>query len=246
MSNKTWTLNQLKEAVISSISYAEVVSVLGLSRKAAGNWKTVKEAIADNDLDASHFTHRPRVHSGGPSTRPLSDILVAGGKRYGTSNLRKRLLSEGLKAYLCEECGLSEWRGQPIALELDHISGDNVDNRLENLKMLCPNCHAQTPTWRGRNIKRKSVPTQEELARVVCACGSKKDKIALRCQACKNSEDLARITADCSPEELKKLVWEHPTTKVAEMLGVSDVAVAKRCKKFGIDKPPRGYWAKVR
>lgn len=64
-----------------------------------------------------------------------------------SSNLRKRLVAAGLKPPHCEECGLSEWRGRPIALALDHINGDHTDNRLENLRILCPNCHAQTDTW---------------------------------------------------------------------------------------------------
>lgn len=56
----------------------------------------------------------------------------------------------------CENCGLDEWLGQKITIELDHINGNNLDNRLENLRFLCPNCHSLTPTWRGRNINKIS------------------------------------------------------------------------------------------
>lgn len=69
-------------------------------------------------------------------------------------HLKRRLLEEGVKTARCEGCGGDEWRGAPIPLELDHINGDRRDHRLENLRLLCPNCHAQTPTYRGRNIGR--------------------------------------------------------------------------------------------
>ena len=66
--------------------------------------------------------------------------------------LRQRLIKEGLKLHQCESCLCETWMGQPIPLELDHINGDRWDSRLENLRLLCPNCHAQTDTYRGRNI----------------------------------------------------------------------------------------------
>jgi hypothetical protein len=71
----------------------------------------------------------------------------------GSAALRVRLINAGLKQRECEMCGRSEWNGEPIPLELDHINGDHTDNRLENLRILCPNCHAITETWCGRNKK---------------------------------------------------------------------------------------------
>ena len=82
---------------------------------------------------------------------PLSALLVDG--RLGkTDRLRRRLIAEGLKAHECEICRLDRWNGRPIPLELDHVNGKRDDNRLSNLRVVCPNCHAQTETYRGRNI----------------------------------------------------------------------------------------------
>ena len=72
-----------------------------------------------------------------------------------TNKLRLKLLREGLKQYECEGCGFSSWRGQPIPLEVHHKNGDKTNNELDNLQLLCPNCHALTSTYRGRNIKKK-------------------------------------------------------------------------------------------
>lgn len=70
--------------------------------------------------------------------------------------LKKKLIEEGYIEDVCVECGNDgEWNRKPITLELDHINGDRYDNRLENLRVLCPNCHSQTPTYKGRNTKKK-------------------------------------------------------------------------------------------
>jgi Zn finger protein HypA/HybF involved in hydrogenase expression len=157
VSRTRWSDDQLRESVPVSLSMAQLLSLLGLSPTGAGNRITVKRKIDDLGLDISHWQGQRWVGKRGdihPSSMSLNDVLVEG-SRYSTSALRKRLIKLGLKEEKCEECSLSEWRGLPIALELDHINGVSNDHRIDNLRMLCPNCHAQTPTWRGRNIKRK-------------------------------------------------------------------------------------------
>lgn len=84
---------------------------------------------------------------------PLHEILVIN-SAYQSNKLRKRLLKAGLKHHQCESCGQTEWLGTKIPLELDHINGDKHDNRLQNLRIICPNCHALTDTYRGKNIGR--------------------------------------------------------------------------------------------
>ena len=73
---------------------------------------------------------------------------------YQSYKLAKRLIKEGIKEYKCECCNLSKWQNKPIPLELHHINGIHSDNRLENLQLLCPNCHALTDSYRGKNIKK--------------------------------------------------------------------------------------------
>lgn len=85
-----------------------------------------------------------------PRLEPLEAILAAG-RRRSRQHVKTRLLLAGLKTEECESCGLGSWRGKPLSLELHHVNGDGHDNRLENLRLLCPNCHSQTDTWGARN-----------------------------------------------------------------------------------------------
>jgi hypothetical protein len=94
---------------------------------------------------------RPR-----PAAAPIELYLVTGRKTSRT-HLKRRLLNEGLKRNRCEACGITEWLGQPLSMALHHLNGDGRDNRLENLQLLCPNCHSQTENFSGRGRRRLEV-----------------------------------------------------------------------------------------
>jgi transposase-like protein len=85
-----------------------------------------------------------------PHGAPVGKYLVRG-RRVNRTHLKGRLLAAGLKRNRCERCGIEDWLGEPLAMALHHVNGEGTDNRLENLMMLCPNCHAQTPNFAGRN-----------------------------------------------------------------------------------------------
>jgi hypothetical protein len=96
-----------------------------------------------------------------PHGAPIEVYLVRG-RRTNRTHLKQRLLAEGLKANRCERCGIASWLGEPLSMALHHVNGDGLDNRLENLVLLCPNCHAQTPNFSGRNRRLRAVAVARE------------------------------------------------------------------------------------
>jgi hypothetical protein len=150
MHRRTYTDLQLREAVSSSKTYVEILKKLGII-PAGGNYESLKKIMKRLDIDTSHLLGQA-VSKGqkiGPK-RELKDYLS---NQYPikSHNLRLRLLREKVFDHKCSSCSLTTWLGRPIPLELDHINGKHSDNSLSNLRLLCPNCHALTPTYRGRN-----------------------------------------------------------------------------------------------
>jgi hypothetical protein len=150
---------ELKEALENSRSIRQALLKLGL-KPAVGNYATAHRLIRDLGIDISHMKGQGwsrGMPSGIPSANkiPLEEILVKDSTYTSSDKLRKRLIDNGLKAVACESCHLDSWMGRTISLELNHVNGDRFDHRLENLQLLCPNCHAQTPNYRGKNIGNK-------------------------------------------------------------------------------------------
>jgi len=152
MRPKTWTDEKLRAAVKESRSVRQVLMRLNLVA-AGGNYRHIQEVIAAKEIDSSHFLGRGWCKGRTTPTvaaRPMSEILKKG-TNYHSYKLKIRLFRDGLKEKKCELCGWAKKSADGhLPLELDHINGDGRDNRLENLRILCPNCHSLTPTYRAR------------------------------------------------------------------------------------------------
>ena len=165
MASSKYTEEQFIEAVKKSYSYSGVCREIGISPK-GGNLNTVKKKIEQLNLDASHFTGQ-RWNKGKTSEthssikkKDTSEILIEN-SGWTSSNIRNRLLKEGLKEHKCECCGRSEWMGVPIPLELHHINENHYDNRLENLLILYPNCHALTDSHTNIDKLKEIIDKQQ-------------------------------------------------------------------------------------
>jgi len=151
-----YTTEELREAVRQARSYRQVLLALGLAPAGGGAYSTLKRRIKELGLDTQHFTGqgwsrgRSNVH---PERRlPLDSLLTCQSSVQNLGWLKRRLISEGRLVERCAVCAMEPtWNGRPLVLRLDHINGVRDDNRLSNLRLVCPNCDSQLPTFAGRN-----------------------------------------------------------------------------------------------
>ena len=144
-----------RNAVESSCSKAEVIKKAGLN-PAGANYRAFDILIQKGNIDTSHFTGQAHLKGKNHNWAPKSDLkdILVKDSTYQSNKLRKRLINEKVLDERCNRCYNTSWMGTKMPLELEHMNGDKFDNRLENLELLCPNCHAQTSTYRGKNMKK--------------------------------------------------------------------------------------------
>jgi hypothetical protein len=152
---RRWTENKLRSAIASSSSIRQVLNKIGLIQ-AGGNYSQIKKYIEELKINTKHFKGKAwnkGLRGIGKPRISMNDILVKD-SNYQSFKLKKRLFEAGLKNKECEECGWKKIsKDGRLPLELDHINGDSQDNRLKNLRVLCPNCHSLKLTHRGKNRK---------------------------------------------------------------------------------------------
>jgi hypothetical protein len=156
MKKRSWTEKQLREAAKTSSSFRQVLNKLNL-RAAGGNYEQIKKYTIEYKVSTTHFKgyawNKGLTGIGKPIV-PLAQILIKH-SYFQSFKLKARLFTAKLKPKYCENCKWAEMTADGyLPLELHHINGDRHDNRLENLKILCPNCHSLTPYHRGRGQKK--------------------------------------------------------------------------------------------
>lgn len=259
-------------AVKNNYSIASTIRELGLFVGGA-NYKMVKMRIKEWKLDTSHWTgqahNKGKNHNYGKRI-PLEEILIVDSTYATTSNLKARLLKEGLLNYKCSECEIiDQWNGKFISLHLDHINGANDDNRLENLRLLCPNCHSQTDTFAGKRLKKPDnfcpdcgikikrasktcgrcriklphIASRTNIKRFtkLCTCGTPINWDSITCMSCRPQCHTPKETKINWPsnEIILGMIANTSYLAVGKELGVSDNAVRKHLKLQGIEVPKK-------
>jgi Zn finger protein HypA/HybF involved in hydrogenase expression len=219
-----------------SRTIGEVLAYFGMINHGS-NYRTLRSRLDFENIDRTKF----KGNFGNGLLKPiipLENVLVEN-SNYNRCNLKRRLIKQGLLKEECSKCKLGPlWQGERLILVMDHINGVNNDNRLENLRLLCPNCNSQTDTFAGRNNAVKNKCEK---------CGKRKSYQSKLCMKCRSYEPRlsTRKVSRPSKEALKELLWKMPTSQLAKQFNVSDKAIEKWAKRYRIDKPPRGYWAKL-
>jgi ribosomal protein L37E len=225
--------NKFKISKAEAIKIVEQCSSIADFCRAVGwvprgdNYKIFHKYEREYNLDTSHF--RGKASNAGNQNfneKDLSEYL-----KYGTncqsSVLKKKLLKEGLKVYKCERCGLTEWLGEQISLHLHHINGDHFDNRLENLMLLCPNCHSQTDSFAGKKNQNKK--------KYYCfKCGKLLYEKSESGMCCSCYHASTRKVERPSKEELDVLIHNKSFSDIGKMFNVTSNAIRKWCKSYGL------------
>lgn len=213
---------ELEKLVIESNSLSEILRKQGKSVSGSAT-KILKDKL-DNYGISYLFLNEKEIGK----QIPLEEVLVEN-RNYNSNTLKKRLIEVGLKEDKCEICGCSnEWNGKPLTLQLDHINGNHSDNRLENLRIVCPNCHSQTETFSNKRAKKHNYCVD---------CGCEISLKSTRCNTCASKhKNSFKVKPEDRPskEELFELIKNNPFTKIGEMYGVKDNTIRKWCKNYGL------------
>ena len=205
-----------------SYSYKECLANLGYKSFSGDSIKLLKEKIALLGLSAEHFT------SSTPRTLTPEMIFCENGT-VEQSVLRRHYLKGEYTPYVCSICGQEpEWQGKPLTLILDHINGINKDDRLENLRWVCPNCNQQLDTTNGKNKIRKELKP----VNVCIDCGAPISRGAVRCKKCSSKQQVTDIPV--SRDQLKQDIRTMRFTDIGRKYGYSDNAIRKWCIKYGL------------
>lgn len=224
-----YSKENLEKIVKQANCIKDVLEKMNLKR-AGGNYKAFHKYIETYEIDISHFKERENIYQRTlgiyvkENKKPLSEILIINSD-YNRSHLKERLYKERLKKRFCEECGQGElWRGKKMSLILDHKNGVNNDNRLENLRILCPNCNATLETHCGKNNKKfllkKEIYKNKNKKEINGVDGRQRAAIEKR-----------KFTRP-SLEQLQREVSEIGYSATGRKYGVSDNSIRKWIKTY--------------
>lgn len=225
------------ELVKNNDNIHQVCILLG-KRPTNMNYIKIRRIIDKYNIDTSHFKNQYKICA--KKHIELDDVLCKNSEYKNISNLRNRLIKSGIKEEKCECCGNSSWMGDKIPLELHHINGIRDDNRLENLQILCPNCHALTDNYCKRNHKTATVYIYKTNICPVCQkefSGGNKfcSKECYEKNKNKKREEKGKITP--TKETILIAAQEEKTMRgIEKRFGMGDNCIRKWCDKFGLPR----------
>lgn len=201
-------------------------------------YNTVRKKCSELGVSLEHFTGRASNE-----VKRTEDNVFIKNSTASQTTLRRWYLKGNYSPYQCSICGQEPfWNGKELTLTLDHINGDNHDDRLENLRWVCPNCDRQLDTFCAKNSNRQTYYTYKEKSQNYCIdCGKPISSLATRCVDC--YAKYAQIVERPSAETLRNLLEQAKGcfTEVGRQFKVSDNAIRKWCKQYGLPTHTKDY-----
>lgn len=238
-----YSKEELEQIVSTSKSFAELCKKLGYKSDSTKTRNVIKKRLEDFKISVSHFQIKENV------IRNEEDIFIEKSSAC-QSTLRRWFLKGEYVEYKCSICGQKPiWQDKELTLILDHINGVNNDDRLENLRWVCPNCNQQLDTTGSRNPQRKIIAKK-----YYCQdCGVEITKNSKRCISCFKKSQVKPISElPLTREELKKLIYTKTFSEIGREFNVTDNAIRKWCDKFNlprkkadIKKYSEDAWSKI-
>ena len=231
-----WSKENLQEIVNSCYYQKEVLLNLGL-RAGGNNGNTLKKYLKKYNINTDHFksNYEKIIEISRSNKIDLDDILKENSD-YNRGHLKERLYKEGLKIRECELCGQNEiWMGKRMSLILDHINGTHNDNRIQNLRIVCPNCNSTLPTHCGRNKSKNKLEKIETISKLIKEISNKSEneiflKYGESYTVKKSIEDIKKLDIlKNSDIDFSKFGW---VSKAAKIIGIKDQAVNKWLKRM--------------
>ncbi|MCD8211184.1 MAG: HNH endonuclease [Prevotella sp.] len=224
-----YTEEELRNIVATSYSIKEVVRKLGYSTTSGNNSNTVKNRIQKYNIDTSHFISHPNQQK-----REVGTVFCKNSTA-SQATLRRWYLKGDYTPYECSICGQGPlWQDKELTLILDHINGCNTDDRLENLRWVCPNCNQQLDTTGYKKIK---VPTGKKEKKYYCSnCGKEisNESTTGLCHAC--AAKMTRVCERPNRETLKNMIRTMPFTEIGKKYNVTDGAIRKWCDSMSLPR----------
>lgn len=218
-----YSKQELEQIVLNSKSYKDVIQQLGYSTVSGSNTQTVRRRLEKYNISTEHFTSVRGIK------RNEENVFI----KDSTANqqtLRRWYIKGNYTPYICSICGQEPfWQGKDLTLILDHINGHNHDDRLENLRWVCPNCNQQLPTTGYKKLGYTD--TKLSKRQIFCKdCGKLISQNAIRCKSCDTLFRQQNSTLKVDRNELKNLIRTVPFITIGKQFGVSDNAIRKWCK----------------